>query len=92
MSTERLQVCGGLSGVTLTPAARADGWDALTEAEQNVAKLAAEGLTNSQIAAALRISPSTVKTHLGRVFRKMGVPNRTSLGAAVHRHGRAEDA
>ena len=55
------------------------GWAALTEPEINVARLAAEGRTNRQIAAALFLSPHTVNTHLRHVFEKLGINSRVQL-------------
>lgn len=51
----------------------------LTPQEQRVAELAAEGLTNTQIAAALHLSPKTVGHHLGRVYAKLGLSSRREL-------------
>lgn len=58
------------------------GWASLTPAELPVAQLAAEGLTNPQIAARLFISRSTVKMHLANAYRKLHVANRVELAAA----------
>ena len=51
----------------------------LTGAELRVAALAAQGLTNREIATRLFITPSTVEQHLTRVFRKLNVKQRSEL-------------
>ncbi|MHB8695880.1 MAG: response regulator transcription factor [Solirubrobacteraceae bacterium] len=55
----------------------------LTRAEQVVAALAPDGLSNHAIAERLVISRATVKTHLAHIFAKLGVKNRTELAVAV---------
>lgn len=57
--------------------------DALTAREADVLGCATRGLTHAQIAAELRISPRTVETHLGRVYKKLGVRGRGQLPAAA---------
>jgi DNA-binding CsgD family transcriptional regulator len=52
------------------------GWAAMTKSELAVAELAADGLTNREIAERLFVSPHTVNTHLGHVFAKLGVNSR----------------
>ena len=64
------------------------GWDSLTEAELRVVVLAAEGLTNRQVAERLFVSRRTVATHLEHVFQKLGFSTRARLAAeAVRRFG-----
>jgi DNA-binding NarL/FixJ family response regulator len=55
----------------------------LTAREQSVAGLVTRGLTNKEIADELVISVKTVERHLGTVFVKLGVSNRTQLFAAM---------
>lgn len=49
----------------------------LTDREQQVVELVAEGLTNKEIARNLDISPATVKVHVERLIGKLGVADRT---------------
>lgn len=53
--------------------------DDLTPQERQIATLAAEGRTNREIGALLFLSPRTIETHLGRVFRKLGISDRSAL-------------
>ena len=52
---------------------RAPASEELTETEQRVAELAAQGRTNKEIAAGLYMGVSTVEAHLSHVYRKLGV-------------------
>lgn len=52
---------------------------ALTSRENEVAQLVAEGYTNNEIANELCISVSTVKSHMQKIFEKLGIANRTML-------------
>jgi DNA-binding CsgD family transcriptional regulator len=56
---------------------------ALTTQEQQIASLAAAGLTNRQIGQRLFLSPRTVGSHLYRVFPKLGVASRAGLRDAL---------
>jgi DNA-binding NarL/FixJ family response regulator len=49
----------------------------LTEREQDVLKLLSSGITNREIATALRLSEGTVRNHLSSIFAKLGVNDRT---------------
>lgn len=55
--------------------------DELTPTEMRVAELAAQGLTNREIAAASFMSPKTVEANLSRIYRKLGISSRAELGA-----------
>jgi DNA-binding CsgD family transcriptional regulator len=59
------------------------GRDALTAGELRVARLAAEGLTNREIAQALFITTKTAKGHLSHVYRKLGITRRGQLPGAL---------
>jgi DNA-binding CsgD family transcriptional regulator len=59
------------------------GPDALTSAERRVADLAANGMSNRQIAQHLFITLPTVETHLRHAFGKLGITSRAGLPAAL---------
>ena len=59
------------------------GPDALTSAERRVAVLAADGMSNRQIAQHLFITLSTVETHLRHAFHKLGITSRAGLPAQL---------
>jgi DNA-binding CsgD family transcriptional regulator len=60
-----------------------DTRDELTPQERHVAALVVEGLTNREAAARLFLSPKTIETHLGHVYRKLGVRSRTQLARVL---------
>jgi DNA-binding NarL/FixJ family response regulator len=60
---------------------------ALTDRERQVAALVGLGLSNKHIAAKLGLSEGTVKQHLHRIFRKLGVRNRREFISAHQPHG-----
>ncbi|AXX31282.1 AAA family ATPase [Actinosynnema pretiosum subsp. pretiosum] len=65
------------------PRIEVTGVAALTPSERRVAELAADALTNRQIAENLFVTEKTVETHLGRAFRKLGVRSRTQLAVRM---------
>jgi DNA-binding NarL/FixJ family response regulator len=67
------RVAGALLPSRVPPAAQR-----LSDRERDVLRLVAEGMANKQIARVLGISESTVKAHLGSIFRHLGVTDRTS--------------
>ncbi|MFF5477708.1 ATP-binding protein [Streptomyces sp. NPDC012935] len=60
-------------------APRQTGLEALTPSESRVARLAADGLTNRQIAQRLYVTAKTVEVHLSAVYRKLGIRHRSEL-------------
>jgi DNA-binding NarL/FixJ family response regulator len=71
------------------PAAAPELPDGLTSREGDVLALIAQGLSNSEIAAALFLSANTVKTHINRVFAKTGSKTRAQAVRYAHDHGLA---
>ena len=59
----------------------------LTEREHEVALAVARGQSNAEIAASLFMSVATVKSHVGRLFGKLGVENRVQVAICVHEAG-----
>jgi len=68
-------------------AAAAAGMEALTAREREVVALAAHGLSNGQIAAAMVLSPATVKTHVSRAMIKLGARDRAQLVVFAYQTG-----
>jgi DNA-binding CsgD family transcriptional regulator len=60
-----------------------DSRDRLTPQELHIAQLAAQGLSNRDIAERLFISPRTVSTHLYRIYPKLDITSRADLPGAV---------
>ena len=64
-----------------------EGWDSLTDGEQRVVALVAEGLTNREAAARAFLSRHTVDFHLRQIFRKLNVSSRVELVRLSVEHG-----
>ena len=59
--------------------AQLSGADALTAAERRVAGMAADGMSNPEIAQALFVTINTVEGHLRHVYQKLSISSRTEL-------------
>jgi len=64
-----------------------DPTETLTEREREVFLAMAQGATNAEIAAALFLGESTVKTHVGRILAKLGARDRVQAVVIAHRAG-----
>ena len=69
-----------ISGRAATPGA-------LTPAEERVAMLVAQGMTNKEVAAALFLSDRTVEGHLAHIFGKLGIRQRAEVAGALQTQG-----
>jgi DNA-binding NarL/FixJ family response regulator len=63
----------------------------LTRRESEALELLAQGRSNAEIAKALGITEQTVKGHLWRLYRKLGVSNRTAAARLIEKPGRSGD-
>jgi DNA-binding NarL/FixJ family response regulator len=71
----------------LTARAEPDPLEELSTREREVLGLLLEGLPNKLIARRLEITEKTVKSHLTRIFREIGVTDRTQAALWAERHG-----
>jgi two-component system nitrate/nitrite response regulator NarL len=72
---------------SLRPRVAAPPAEALTPREREVLQLLSQGLSNKQIAQALRISEHTVKFHVNAILGKLGVQGRTEAVVQAARLG-----
>ena len=70
-----------------TPAPATVAVEELTAREAGVLTLIAKGRSNAEIAAELFISEVTVKTHIGRIFLKLGLRDRAAAIVYAYNHG-----
>jgi len=93
ISSEHLRFL--IDAVTQVPALRvinADGAHLLTPREEQVVALAADGLSNREIASELRLSEHTIKKYLFRIFEKVGVSSRVELVLYAVNHAEQREA
>ncbi|GCE22921.1 response regulator transcription factor [Dictyobacter kobayashii] len=69
-----------------TPAAQLES-SGLTARELDVVKLIVKGHNNTEIASALSVSDSTIKTHINHIFAKLGARDRAQLVVLAHQLG-----
>ncbi|MFI6520354.1 response regulator [Spirillospora sp. NPDC050679] len=69
------------------PPVPAPSLDGVTEREREVLVLIARGLSNTELAEHLHLSPTTVKTHIGHLLAKLGVRDRAQLVIAAYESG-----
>ena len=80
----------GRYATRIRPAAADPGGLPLAPRELEVLRLVADGLSNSEIAAALVLSQETVKTYVSRMLAKLGVRDRVQAVVYAYRHGLAD--
>ncbi|MBO2464359.1 response regulator [Actinomadura violacea] len=81
-------VIEGFVGGRPAPAPAAVGrLEVLTDREREVVRLVGRGLSNTEIAAALAVSPLTAKTHVSRAMGKLGVRDRARLVVLAYESG-----
>ena len=80
---DRLRTTLGLAAADAQPAV--SGPAALTPREREVAVLISDGLTNTELARRLYISPKTAAVHVSNILRKLGVPSRTGVADLLGR-------
>jgi len=56
----------------------------LTIRERQIMLAVSEGATNREIGRRLRLAEGTVKVHLHHIYRKLDIPNRTTLAVLAH--------
>ena len=65
--------------------------EALSQRELEILELVADGLTNADIARRFHVTETTIKFHLTRIYRKLGVTNRTAAAVWLRRRRATPD-
>jgi DNA-binding NarL/FixJ family response regulator len=76
-------------GPAASPMPTTPGMDDLTKREREVMKLAADGMSNEEIARVLHLSVFTVRTHVQRAMAKLGARDRAQLVVLAYKNGLA---
>lgn len=85
--TRRLVARFVAAGCGVVPAEAAGRLDVLTPREREVLVMVARGLSNGEIAQILVLAEATVKTHLGRIFAKLGLRDRAQAVVLAYETG-----
>jgi len=84
--TRRLLDLRGSSLRPVQPPLRDGAMSTVTPRELTVLRLVGRGLSNTEIAAAMDLAPSSVKTHVGHLLAKLGLPDRVALVVFAYEH------
>jgi two-component system nitrate/nitrite response regulator NarL len=74
----------GLRKIPKLRALADDPLTTLTTRERQIILVLSEGITNKEIGRRLSVAEGTVKVHLHRIYRKLGITNRTALAVLAH--------